>query len=96
METLADDSIESEDFHGFRSPTPSELSHEDEEDHEETRAPLSVSVTRSGKRRVIELWGKPRTRRQEVPKMLLSSNAVTRIQGAAQRCPGGPDCPIEL
>ena len=53
-------------------------------------------VTHSGKRRVMELREKPRTRRHEVPQMLLSSDAVTRIQGAAQQCPGGPDSPIEL
>ena len=99
MDKLAEDRTEmdeSKDFRGFRSPTPSEESHEDEEDHKETRAPLSVSVTHSGKMRVMELRGKPRTRRHEVLQMLLSSNALTRIQGAAQRCPSGPDSPIKL
>ena len=99
MDKLAEDSTEtdkSKDFHGFKSPTPLEESQEDKEDHEGTRTPLSVSVTHSGKRRVMELQKKPRTRRHKVPQLLLSSDAVTRIRGAAQWCPGGLDSPIEL
>ena len=99
MDKLAEDCSEtdkSEDFHRFKLPAPLEEFQEDEEDHEGIWTPLSVSVTHSGKRRVMELQKKPRTKRHKVPQLLLSSDAVTRIRGAAQWCPGGLDSPIEL
>ena len=87
---------ESKDFYGLKLLDPLEESQEDKEEREDVRTPHSVSVKRSGKRKVTELLEKPRTRRHEIPQLLLSSNTVTRIRGAAQRCPGGPNSPIKL
>ena len=84
------------DINGFKSPPPSDLLDEEEESLKETHTPLLVSVTRSGKRRVMELQERPRARRCNKPRMLLSSDAVTRIRRVAQHSSGGPESPIEL
>ena len=54
MDKLAEEGSDTEDLHGFKSPDPLIHSHEDEEDPG-TPPPLSVLVTRSGKRRVMVL-----------------------------------------
>ena len=93
MAKISTETDKSEDFYGFKLPDPSG-DEEDGEVNEEVWIPLLVSVTRSEQRSVTELQDE-QCRRFIIPK-LLSSNAVTRIRGAAQWCPGGPNSPIEL
>ena len=85
MDKFADEGSEtvaskddSEDFHRFKSSDPSIHSHKDKQDPR-TPPPLSVSVTRSGKRRVIALREQHMGRRYEAPRMLLSTDTITRI-----------------
>ena len=85
-----------DDLNRFNSTPPSESSLKDTETPGEFHAPLMMSVTRSGKRRVMDPNSRHRVRAWETPPVLLSRRAIMRIKGAGRRCAGSPDNPIKL
>lgn len=98
------------DKNQFNLPSPLELSWGDLEIPEELHAPLLVSVTRGGKRKVTgpvdkqrdkdpqtgASHGRRRDKEWETPPELLTTGATMHIMGAAMKCPGTINNPIKL